>query len=101
MSIDTLSIARSGTQAATTRLGNRAHNVANTLSGEFRNLRTEQRTGVGGGVQTHTRTDREPKGVDLAGERVQQSLAESELKANLRTIEADLEIRGSLLDLFA
>ncbi len=101
MSTDAFSIALSGMNAATLRISNSAHNVANMTTENFRNRRTVQTASEGGGTAAHTQVDREPAQVDLAREAVDQMVASSQFKANARTIATALDVRGSVLDLFA
>ena len=94
------SIAMSGMNAATTRLGVSAHNVANAETPAFRRQQVVQETQAGCGVATRiTRAD--TIGSDLAADTVQQMTALYSFKANLRTVQVELDMLGSLLDLKA
>ncbi|MBC7991905.1 MAG: flagellar basal body rod protein [Rhizobacter sp.] len=93
-------IAVSAMNAATTRLGVSAHNVANVQTPAFRRQQVIQQTQAGGGVATSiTRADE--TGTDLAAEAVQQMTALYTFKANLRAVVVEREMLGSLLDLKA
>jgi flagellar hook protein FlgE len=94
------SIAFSGMNAAATRLGVSAHNVANAVTPAFRRQQVVQETQAGGGVRTSiTRTD--TAGSDLAADAVEQMTALYSFKANLRTVQVEHEMLGSLLDVRA
>ncbi len=98
---DTLSIGQSGMHSAVVRLRDSAHNVANVVTPEFRNHRTEQVSRSGGGSDAYTRVDKDPAEVDITHEFVQQSLAKVQYAASARVIGTDLQLKGSLLDAFA
>jgi flagellar hook protein FlgE len=93
-------IAMSGMNAATTRLGASAHNVANVQTPAFRRQQVLQQTQPGGGVSTSI-TQAQDTGTDLASEAVQQMTALYSFKANLRTVQVEREMLGSLIDLKA
>jgi flagellar hook protein FlgE len=93
-------IAISGMNAATTRLGVSAHNVANVQTPAFRRQQVLQQTQAGGGVATSI-TQANDTGTDLATEAVQQMTALYTFKANLRSVQVEHEMLGSLLDLKA
>jgi flagellar hook protein FlgE len=94
------SIALSGMNAATTRLGVSAHNIANIETAAFRRQQVVQETQAGGGVATSvTRADAISS--DLAADAVQQMTALYTFKANLRTVQVEHDMLGSLLDLKA
>ncbi len=95
------SISLSGMSAATTRMRNSAHNVANLQTEGFRNHRTHQVSSHGGGVRASTRVDSEPQPVDYAHEVVEQVRARTDFRANLRTLKTELKMRGDLLDILA
>ncbi len=94
------SIAISGMNAATTRLGVSAHNVANAVTPAFRRQQVLQQTQAGGGVSTSV-THVEATGSDLAADAVDQMTALYSFKANLRAVQVEHEMLGSLLDLRA
>lgn len=93
-------IAFSGMNAATTRLGVAAHNVANVQTAGFRRQQVLQQTQAGGGV-TASVTQADAAGSDLAADEVQQMTALYSFKANLRTVQVEHEMLGSLLDVKA
>lgn len=93
-------IAFSGMNAATTRLGVAAHNVANVQTAGFRRQQVLQQTQAGGGV-TASVTQADAAGSDLAADAVQQMTALYSFKANLRTVQVEHEMLGSLLDVKA
>jgi len=93
-------IAFSGMNAATARLGVAAHNVANVQTAGFRRQQLLQQTQPGGGVTTSV-TQAEAAGSDLAADAVQQMTALYSFKANLRTVQVEHEMLGSLLDVKA
>jgi flagellar hook protein FlgE len=93
-------IAMSGMTAATTRLGVSAHNVANVQTPAFRRQQVLQQTQTGGGVATSI-VQANDSGTDLATEAVQQMTALYSFKANLRTVQVEHEMLGSLIDLRA
>ena len=94
------SIAISGMNAATTRLGVSAHNVANAQTPAFRRQQVLQQTQAGGGVSTSV-TQAEAPGSDLATDAVDQMTALYSFKANLRSVQVEHEMLGSLLDIRA
>lgn len=93
-------IAFSGMNAATARLGVAAHNVANVQTPAFRRQQVLQQTQAGGGVATSV-TQLDAAGSDLAADVVQQMSALYSFKANLRTVQVEHEMLGSLLDVKA
>ncbi len=101
MGIDVVSIGISGMDAAQRRLSNSAHNVANSLTKDFRNHRTRQVEQAGGGTRALTLVDAEPRPVKLAAEFVEQKLAEVQSKASARTVRTALDLQGSLIDILA
>lgn len=94
------SIAISGMNAATTRLGVASHNVANALTPAFRRQQLLQQSQPGGGVAAQVTQANEP-GNDLAADMVQQKVALYSFQANLRTVQVEHEMLGSLIDLRA
>ena len=94
------SIALTGLHAAQTRLAVSGHNVANAMTPGFRAQQVQQQTQPGGGVAISV--GRAPvAGVSLAGEQVAQMSAAYAFKANLRSIEVEQAMLGTLLDLQA
>lgn len=95
-------IGLSGLRAAQTRLDTTAHNVANAQTPGFRR-HTVQQTAVpdAGGVQTQVvREDTEQAGDlgHLAEDLVEQRSALYSFAANLKTIQTEDRMLGSLLD---
>lgn len=98
-------IGLSGLRAAQTRLDTAAHNVANAQTPGFRR-QVVQQTAVpeAGGVQTQVlREDGEQPGDlgHLAEDLVEQRQALYSFAANLKTIETEDRMLGSLLDVQA
>jgi flagellar hook protein FlgE len=94
------SIAISGMNAASTRLGVAAHNIANAVTPAFRRQQVLQQAQPGGGVSTQV-TQMQGIGSNLAADMVQQKVALYSFKANLRTVQVEHEMLGSLIDLKA
>lgn len=94
------SIALSGLNAASTRLAVAGHNVANAVTPAFRRQAVLQSTQPGGGVATSV-TQAPAPASDLAADMVGQKLALYSFKANLRTLQVEHEMLGTLLDLKA
>lgn len=94
------SIALSGMNAATTRMGVAAHNVANAATASFRRQAVLQQSQAGGGVATQV-TQAAVPGTNLAADLVDQKVALYSFKANLRTVQAHDEMLGTLLDVKA
>jgi hypothetical protein len=101
MAVDTVSIGLSGIAAGITRQCNSAHNVANSLTDDFHNLRTHQVDQPGGGTRAVTTVDAEPRPVSYAREVIEQKLAEVQILSSARVLKTSLDLRGSLLDIFA
>ena len=99
--MDTMGIALSGMQSASTRVAVSAHNVANLLTEGFRPQRTTQAAQASGGSQAMVTTADRPEAVDLDREIVGQIEARTQFKASARVLGVEAEMRGSLLDLFA
>lgn len=94
------SIALSGVQAASTRLDAAANNIANSQTPGFRRDQVMQQTQESEGVLTVVGKAQEV-GADLAADLVEQMQATYAFRANLRTIEAEKHMTGSLLDIQA
>jgi len=94
------SIALTGMNAAQTRMAVAGHNIANAMTPGFRAQQVLQQTQPGGGVATSL-TRAPHAGVSLAGEMVGQMSASYAFKANLRTIEVERAMLGTLLDIEA
>jgi len=94
------SIALSGMQAASTRLDAAANNIANSQTPGFRRDQVVQQTQEQEGVLTVVGKAQEV-GPALAADIVEQMQATYAFRANLRTIEAEKRMSGSLLDIQA
>lgn len=93
-------IALSGVQAAATRMDAAAHNVANAQTPGFHRQTVQQRSQEHQGVLTSVGQAQEV-GPDLAADLVAQKAASYQYKANLRSIQTENQMMGSLLDLKA
>jgi flagellar hook protein FlgE len=89
-------IASTGLQAAQTRLSVSAHNVANEQTAGFRRQLVQQQT-LPGGTVVRVTTAQTP-GTDLTSEMVHQKESLYAFKANLKAIQTEHEMLGSLLD---
>jgi flagellar hook protein FlgE len=94
------SIAASGVQAASTRIDVAAHNVANAQTPGFHRQKVHQRSQEMAGVVSSVGQAQEV-GPDLAADLVEQKSASYQYKANLKTIQTQDQMMGSLLDLKA
>ncbi len=101
VSMDTSGIALSGMRSAQTRVAVSAHNVANLLTQDFRPQRAVQTSRAGGGAEASVATSPAPESVSLEREIVDQIVAKTQFKASARVLDAELEMRGSLLDILA
>jgi flagellar hook-associated protein FlgK len=91
------SIALSGLQAAQTQLSSSAHNIANAMTPGFRRQVVAPQAAVGGGVTTTL--ERSPiVGDALAEDIVSMKLAEHLFTANLKVLQTQDRLLGSLLD---
>lgn len=91
------SIARSGMQAATQRLGASARNVAvSGVEGAKRQI-VSQQTLPDGGVASEIVDAAEP-GPDLAADLVEAQSSTYAFKANLKMVEVEHSMLGALLD---
>jgi flagellar hook-associated protein FlgK len=98
--MNTISTALSGLNAASLRLDTAAHNIANTLTPNFRRQTVVQQALPGGGVAASVERAAEPGG-SLADDLIGQMSASYAYKANLKVVQTQDEIMGSLLDLKA
>jgi flagellar hook protein FlgE len=95
------SIGLSGMQAAEARLSTSAQNIANAAAGGSRRQRVQQEVQ---GQDTNSRQSNaaqqalQVSGSDLATDLVQQKEALYAFKANMRSVQAESEMLGSLLD---
>ena len=94
------SIALSGVQAASTRLDATSHNIANTQTERFHRQVVNQQSQESGGV-TATVAQADEAGADLAADLVEQKMASYTYRANLRSIQTEEQMMGSLLDIKA
>ncbi|MFN3495807.1 MAG: flagellar basal body rod C-terminal domain-containing protein, partial [Hydrogenophaga sp.] len=90
-------------RAAQRQLDTSAHNVANGLTPGFQRQRVEQTAQpTPGGVQTTVRQDSQPGTAGsfghLAEDLVDQRMALYSFQANLKTVQTQDEMLGSLLD---
>jgi flagellar hook protein FlgE len=94
------SIAVSGVHAASTRLDVAAHNIANAQTPDFQRQVVHQASQETAGVVTSVGKSEEI-GPDLAADLVEQMAASYAYKANLKTIQTQDQMMGSLLDIKA
>jgi len=94
------SIALSGMQSAMQRLGSASHNIANWSTEGYRRELASNATQVGGGVTTSLSSATVP-GDALAGDIVAQRVALYDFKANMRVVQTQQDMLGTLLDLRA
>ncbi|MEZ4334001.1 MAG: flagellar basal body rod protein [Myxococcota bacterium] len=99
--MDTVGIALSGMQSASTRLAVSAHNVANGLTDGFRPQRVAQTAQASGGAQAVVVTAPGVEPVAFEREVVDQIQARTQFEGSARVLGAHAEMLGSLLDLFA
>ncbi len=91
------SVALSGMNVARIQLDVASHNVANAQTPGFRRQTVVQETQQNGGVQAKVAQAAVP-GAELATDLVGQMSASYLFKANLRTIETEHQMMGTLLD---
>lgn len=94
------SIALSGVHAASTRLDVSGHNIANAQTPGFHRQVVHQQSQETAGVMT-TVGKADEVGSDVAADLVEQMQASYSYKANLRTIQTQEQMVGSLLDVKA
>jgi flagellar hook-associated protein FlgK len=92
------SIGLSGLNAAQLRLDTAAHNVANAQTPGFQRQQVVQQAVADGGVQAEVSAQRLPGG-SLEADAVEQMSAAYSFKANVRTLQVQDEVLGSLLDI--
>lgn len=90
----------SGANAATTRMDVATHNIANVQTEKFQRQVVNQQSQESGGVSTSVAQAQEI-GPDLAKDLIEQKMATYSYRANLRSIQADQQMMGSLLDIKA
>jgi flagellar hook-associated protein FlgK len=99
------SIARSGMTAALARVGASANNIANQQTPGYRRRQLLQSETPGGGVDTTTvaaGSEADGGGSDgLATDLIQQKAASYDFKANLRVLQTEQDMLGTLLDTHA
>jgi flagellar hook protein FlgE len=111
---DTINIAKSGMQAASLRLQNSAHNIANTLTLGFHPGRVVSLARPSGGVSAHIETPDPPhlivqqnghaagpSNTDLGTEIVSQMQAVHAYSASAKTLATSDEMNETLLDMLA
>lgn len=98
MPIDAIGRSLSGIQSAFARQGVTAHNLANTLTEDFRPQRARQLESESGGSRVEVDRAEQPREVDIARELVDTSLASVQAKASLRVIDTETDLIGSLID---
>jgi flagellar basal-body rod protein FlgB len=94
------SIAYSGLNAALLRMDAAANNIANVQTPGYRRQFVEQEALAEGGVAASVGQAQEAT-ANLADDLVQQMVAAYSFKANLRTIQTQHVMLGSLLDVTA
>jgi|SRR5687768_16478578 flagellar hook protein FlgE len=94
------SIAQSGMNAAQLRLNAAGHNIANLQTPGFRRELVVSEAQAGGGV-TASVAQATVVGESLADDLVQTMVAAYSFKANLKTLQTQYSLLGSLLDLKA
>lgn len=94
------SIGLSGAAAASTRMDVAAHNIANSQTDRFQRQVVNQQSQESGGVSTSLALAQDI-GPDLAKDLVEQKMASYIYRANLRSIQTDRRMIGSLLDIEA
>ena len=94
------STALSGLNAAQTRLGAAANNIANMNTPGFRRDEVSAVPQTGGGVSVSVQKA-ETQGADVVRDMVDQKMAVLEFKANLQVLKTEREMTGSLLDTLA
>jgi flagellar hook protein FlgE len=94
------SIALSGLNAASARLGVSAHNIANAQTDGFRRQQLLQSSVPGGGVTTSIGSVSQP-GSSLIDDVVGAKMAAYGFKANVLVLQTQDRMLGSLLDLQA
>ena len=91
------SIALSGLQAAQLSMASAGHNIANAVTPGFRRQVTQQQAVEGGGVAT-TIARAPVEGEALADDLVMLKLGVSLFKANVKVLQTQERMLGTLLD---
>lgn len=94
------SIAQSGLQAAQTRLGASAHNIANMQTDGFKRETVSARAAPQGGVVVSI-SQAAQAGSDVTQDVVDQMSAKQSFMANLQVLKTADNLMGSLLDVKA
>ena len=93
------SIGSSGLLAAQLRLDTSAHNVANMKTPQFRRqVVVQEEAADRAGVRASVQRQQDAEGVALENEAVEQMSATYAFKASLRTIQAEDQMLGRLID---
>ncbi len=101
MSGATATIALTGITSATKRIEAASHNVANLQTKEFHPLRVRQSARAAGGSIAEVELAAELETVSVAREFIDSDLAALQAKASARVVKTDLDLLGSLLNIFA
>jgi flagellar hook protein FlgE len=101
MGVGALYSAISGITSSSRRIGVSAHNLANLGTEDFRPLESHQSSVAEGGSEVRVTQAEEPRQVEIQDEFVEQIISSVQAKASMRTIETELELIGSLLDIMA
>ncbi|MCP3983632.1 MAG: flagellar basal body rod protein [bacterium] len=88
-----------GFEAASKRMEASAHNVANVNTRNFHPVEIQQAVDASERPQAVSTRSPEAQEVDLARESVEQTKALVGGQAALKTLDAELELKGSLLDI--
>lgn len=97
--IRALSTSASGLRANQQRLKASAHNTANSTAPDTAKLRTRAQEIPGDGVQTQTRASGSKARGEPVEEAVEQIAAAQNFKANVRAVQTQDDMLGTLLDL--
>ena len=95
--MSTTSIALSGANAALLQMDVAAHNIANQQTPDFKPQAVEQTAEPEGGVRTKIVQTRDADS-PLEGEIIKQMSASYQFQANLRVLQTEEKMTGTLLD---
>lgn len=101
MANDITSISLSAINAYSTLMNNSAHNIANENTENFKALETKMRDQAGGGVSAQTTRSQVEDRVDLSREVVNMMIAETGIKASIKTLKTSRETQKSIIDIIA
>jgi len=87
--------------AAVSRVDAAANNIANQQTPAYRRQQVRQSEAPGGGVETTTVRASADGGDSLATDLVDQKAASYDFKANLRVLQTEQDMLGTLLDTHA